>query len=185
LSPIYISQVVLASPATLATAIDQAKLVESGVKYTLLNAMPKEEAPIPSTSQSVVAPASVPAPVIQVENNLKNELDALTKNNQRLVNFMDYEEEYYESDEYEEYDNEFEQKFTLLREKNPTKKKFEKRTREKETNFIERNDSPDLDQTTAAQCELYVGKEPISAVIDSGAATRNNLAIKSINPLIW
>ncbi|GBB97833.1 hypothetical protein RclHR1_30840002 [Rhizophagus clarus] len=84
LSPIYVSQVVLASPATLAAAIDRAKLVESGVKYTLLNAMPKEEAPIPSTSQSVVAPAPVPAPVNQVENSLKNELDALTKQMQQL-----------------------------------------------------------------------------------------------------
>ncbi|GBB94651.1 hypothetical protein RclHR1_23990005 [Rhizophagus clarus] len=45
------------------------------------------------------------------------------------------------------------------------------RTRKKETNFIERNDSPDFDQTTAARCELYIGKEPISTVIDSGAAT--------------
>ncbi|CAB4418294.1 unnamed protein product [Rhizophagus irregularis] len=47
-----------------------------------------------------------------------------------------------------------------------------KRTREKETNFVERqNNSADSDQTTAARCELYVGREPISAVIDSGAAT--------------
>ncbi|CAB4438607.1 unnamed protein product [Rhizophagus irregularis] len=49
-----------------------------------------------------------------------------------------------------------------------------KRTREKETNFVERqNNSADSDQTTAARCELYVGREPISAVIDSGAATNS------------
>ncbi|CAB4414538.1 unnamed protein product [Rhizophagus irregularis] len=49
-----------------------------------------------------------------------------------------------------------------------------KRTREKETNFVERqNNSVDSDQTTAARCELYVGREPISAVIDSGAATNS------------
>ncbi|GET04678.1 hypothetical protein RCL_jg8074.t1 [Rhizophagus clarus] len=195
LSPIYVSQVVLASPATLAAAIERAKLVESGVKYTLLNVMPKEEAPIPSTSQSVVAPAPVPPPVTQVENSLKNELDALTKqmqqlsinyanlsasvtrtprfnqsnnrtprpeninrprnkrevtcfkcgklghyarectalgnrrpnqvqfqsnrNNQRPVNFMDYEEECYETDEYEEYDEEFETEIYAFKRKEP------------------------------------------------------------------
>ncbi|GBC02552.1 hypothetical protein RclHR1_04690003 [Rhizophagus clarus] len=172
LSPIYVSQVVLASLATLAAAIDRAKLVESGVKYTLLNAMPKEEAPIPSTSQSVIAPAPVPALAIQVENSLKNELDALTKqmqqlsinyanlsvprnkrevtcfkyrklgyyarectapgnkrsnqvqfqfnrNNQRPVNFMDYEEECYEADEYEEYNDEFETEIYAFKRKEP------------------------------------------------------------------
>ncbi|GBB94652.1 hypothetical protein RclHR1_23990006, partial [Rhizophagus clarus] len=195
LSPIYVSQVVLASPATLAAAIERAKLVESGVKYTLLNAMPKEEAPIFSTSQSVVAPAPVPASVNQVENSLQNELDALTKqmqqlsinyanlsvsvirtprfnqsnnrtprpkninkprnkrevtcfkceklgyyarkctalgnkcpnqvqfqsnrNNQRPVNFMDYEEECYETDEYEEYNDEFETEIYAFKRKKP------------------------------------------------------------------
>ncbi|GBC00311.1 hypothetical protein RclHR1_38090001 [Rhizophagus clarus] len=301
----------MASPATLAAAIDQAKLVESGVKYTLLNAMPKEEAPISSTSQSVVAPVPVPTPVIQVENSLKNELDALTKQMQQLsINYANLSasvtrtsrfnqsnnrtprpeninrprnkrevtcfkcgklEHYarectalgnkrsnqcYETDEYEEYDDEFESEIYAFKRKEPYQREVRevkrramsrsesqkeeqtrlvpdvemqdaeplkvkkvrrkmlpapieqltefnianylrdlpcglsvgqaaheipkyhsgliravRRTREKETNFIERNDSPDLDQTTATRCELYVGKEPISAVIDSGAVT--------------
>lgn len=44
LFPIYVSQVVLSAPADLATAITRAKLVETGVKYTLMNVMPKKEA---------------------------------------------------------------------------------------------------------------------------------------------
>src|SRR5436305_7603155 len=43
-----------------------------------------------------------------------------------------------------------------------------RRTREKETNYVERQTSSDSDQTTTAKCELYVEKEPIAAVIDSG-----------------
>ena len=43
-----------------------------------------------------------------------------------------------------------------------------RRTREKETNLIEQEMG---EQTTAAKCDLYVGKTPVTAVIDSGAAT--------------
>ena len=32
-------------------------------------------------------------------------------------------------------------------------------------------ESEDEEQTTAAKCEIYIGKTPISAVVDSGAAT--------------
>ena len=45
-----------------------------------------------------------------------------------------------------------------------------KRTREKETNYVEQF-SDEEEQITAAKCEVYIGKEPITAVIDSGAAT--------------
>src|SRR6266536_1664007 len=44
-----------------------------------------------------------------------------------------------------------------------------RRTREKETHYAEQQDGND--QTTAAKCEIYVGRTPITAVIDSGAAT--------------
>jgi len=46
-----------------------------------------------------------------------------------------------------------------------------RRTREKETNYVEQHPEDDDNQTTAAKCELYVEQELITAVIDSGAAT--------------
>ena len=49
-----------------------------------------------------------------------------------------------------------------------------RRTREKETNYVGQSSDEEIPvnkQTTAAKCELYIGKEPITAVVDSGAAT--------------
>ncbi|CAB4414668.1 unnamed protein product [Rhizophagus irregularis] len=78
LSPIYVSQVVLSAPADLATAITRVKLIETEVKYTLMNVMPKEEATNTTTT------ITTPAPVAQVETILKNEIDALTQQMQQL-----------------------------------------------------------------------------------------------------
>ena len=63
----------MTSPADLNAAITRAKLVETGVKYTLMNVMPKEE------TATATATTATPAPVAQVENTLKNEIDALTQ----------------------------------------------------------------------------------------------------------
>src|ERR1700722_15163992 len=43
-----------------------------------------------------------------------------------------------------------------------------RRTREKETNLIEQEMG---EQTTAAKCDLYMGKTPVTAVIDSDTTT--------------
>src|SRR6185503_16128031 len=42
-----------------------------------------------------------------------------------------------------------------------------RRSRPKDTNYVEQEGH----QTTSAKCEVLVGKEPVTAVIDSGAAT--------------
>jgi hypothetical protein len=44
-----------------------------------------------------------------------------------------------------------------------------RRTRERETNYVEQYS--DEDQHTAAKCDMYVGDEPITVVVDSGATT--------------
>ena len=47
-----------------------------------------------------------------------------------------------------------------------------RRTREREANYVDHSESEDEnDQFTAAKCEIYIGKEPVTAVVDSGAAT--------------
>src|ERR1700728_3934011 len=46
LSPLYVNQMVLASPADLNTAVERAKLVETGIKYTMLSSFSKD-VPIP------------------------------------------------------------------------------------------------------------------------------------------
>ena len=45
-----------------------------------------------------------------------------------------------------------------------------RRTREKEANYAEQHSDED-EQTTAAKCEVFINREPIIAVVDSGAAT--------------
>ncbi|GBB99189.1 hypothetical protein RclHR1_03440022 [Rhizophagus clarus] len=197
--------------------------------------MPKEEAPIPSTSQSVVAPAPVPAPVTQVENSLKNELDALTKqmqqlsinyanlsasvtrtprfnqsnnrtprseninrprhkrevtcfkygklghyareciapgnkcpnqvqfqsnrNNQRPVNFIDYKEEYYETDEYEEYDDEFETEIYAFKRKEP----YQREVREVKRRAMPRSESQKEEQTRLVPDVEMQDAEPLKS----------------------
>jgi hypothetical protein len=54
LSPLYVSQVILSAPADLDAAITRAKLVETGVKVTLLNNLPKDE----TTSGNIVIPSN-------------------------------------------------------------------------------------------------------------------------------
>jgi hypothetical protein len=85
LSPLYVSQVILSAPADLDAAITRAKLVETGVKVTLLNNLPKDE----TTSGNIVIPSneatsSKITPEAKIESVFKDELETITKQMQQL-----------------------------------------------------------------------------------------------------
>ena len=80
LKPVLVSQTVVANPANLAAAIEQAKLVEAGINYTMLNLMALPSAALPSAENKAANPLSIPmtTTILPQETSLKDDINALT-----------------------------------------------------------------------------------------------------------
>ena len=80
LSPLLVSQVVLGNTDTLAAAIERAKLVETGVKYTLINSgiLPLIMPAIPVTPANVIIPEIPTKTIAQIKTPV-DPVDEITK----------------------------------------------------------------------------------------------------------
>ena len=85
LSPLLVSQVVLGNTDTLAAAIERAKLVETGVKYTLINSgiLPPTMPTIPATSANIIATETPVKATAQIKVPV-DPVDEITKQPQQL-----------------------------------------------------------------------------------------------------
>src|SRR3984957_12479968 len=85
LSPLLVSQVVLVNTDTLAAAIERAKLVETGVKYTLINSgiLPPTMPAIPVTPANVIATGTSAKTTAQIKVPA-DPVDEITKQLQQL-----------------------------------------------------------------------------------------------------
>ena len=85
LSPLLVSQVVLGNTDTLAAAIERAKLVETGVKYTLINSgiLPPTMPAIPVTPANVIATETSAKTTAQIKAPV-DPVDEITKQLQQL-----------------------------------------------------------------------------------------------------
>ena len=87
LKPVLVSQTVVANPANLAAAIEQAKLVEAGVNYTMLNLMALPSTSLPSAENKTANSLSIPTTttIPPQETSLKEDINALTQQMQQLT----------------------------------------------------------------------------------------------------